>query len=231
MSRFVASMVMQMRAWHAAFVAIALLLTVVRPALAVAPQPPNRSLQDLTALFPSLEQLPAGMVLAEEGSLTASGLAATFSDPDDAAQVLETWGWSLNAYRVYVAGADAEPGTLTRLEISLHQFSTNLHVGCATCGASYALSYFARGRAVMLDQIEILAPGMRPCEAGMTAESGEEVTRYLRYGNLLIRTTAAMPKGDLGTAHYRTMAAAAAMEDVVLGNAGGSRQELAQTCQ
>ena len=107
------------------------------------------------ALFPSPEQLPAGMVLAEEGSLTASELAATFPDPADAAQVLETWGWSLNAYRVYVAdpNAGAESQTfLTRLEISLHQFSTNSMVGCATCGASYALSYFAHGRAVMLDQ-------------------------------------------------------------------------------
>ena len=114
---------------------MALVLTMAHPTLAETPQKtpsPSRSLEDLVALFPSPEQLPAGMVLAEEGSLTASELAATFPDPDDAAQVLTTWGWALNAYRVYVADPSAgSDDQLTRLEISLHQFSTNSMVGCA----------------------------------------------------------------------------------------------------
>jgi hypothetical protein len=192
---------------------------------------PSRSLDDLMALFPSPEQLPEGMVLAEEGSLTASELAGTFADPADAAQVLKTWGWSANAYRVYVADPDAGPETPTRLEISLHQVSTNSMVSCATCGAAYALSYFADGRAVMLDQGQSLAPGMGPCEAAIIGENGEEVTVYRRYGNLLIRVTAAMAKGYWATVYYFTMPAAFATAGAVMQKARGSVQELAQTCQ
>ena len=222
-----------MKAWHAVFVGIALVLTMAHPTLADTPQKtpsPSRSLQNLMALLPSPEQLPAGMVLAEAGSLPASEIAATFPDPDDAADVLREWGWAVNAYRVYVAGTGAGPDRLTRLEISLHQFSTNSMVGCATCGASYALSYFAHGRAVMLDQGEILDPGMRPCEAELSAAYGEEVTRYLRYGNLLIRVTGAAPKGHWLTAYYFTMPVAFATAAAVMENAGGSVSELDQTC-
>jgi hypothetical protein len=232
--------------WTAAIVAIALVLTVAKPTTAESPPTPSpsRTLPDLMALFPSPEQLPAGMVLTEEGTRTAAEIAATFPDPTDAAQVLETWGWSLNAYRVYVAdpNAGADPRTfLTCLEISLHQFqfSTNSMAGCATCGASYALSYFAHGRAVALDQIEILAPGMRPCEAMVTGEGEQsvqttqettettETTVYLRYGNLLIRVTATMPRST----YHITLAEAVATAGAVMGNAGGSLHELDQTCQ
>ncbi len=133
--------------------------------------------------------------------------------------------------RVYVPGKNAGPDTLTRLEISLHQFATNSLVGCATCGAAYALPYFAHGRAVILAQIEVLAPGMGPCEAERTAADGEEVTEYLRYGNLLIRVTAAKPKGQWASVSSFTMPAASAVANAVMQNAGGSAQDLAQTCQ
>jgi hypothetical protein len=197
----------------------------------VAPQPPNRSLQDLVALFPSAAQLPAGVVLAEQGTRTAAEIAATFPDPADAAQVLETWGWALNAYRVYVAGPTAGPSTPSRLEISLHQFSMNATVGCATCGASYALSYFAHGRAVMLHQVERLALGMGPCDAEIASANGNEVTRYLRDGNLLIRVTAAMTNAPAANAYYLALAAATSTAISVVNNAGTTAYELDQTCQ
>lgn len=176
-----------MKAWKAVAIGIVLVLTIAGPIAAEVPPTPSRSLPDLMLLFPSSLQLPAEMVLAEEGERSAAEIAATFPDPDDAADVLRLWGWSFNAYRVYVAGAGAGPETPDRLEVSLHQFSTNT-------GAAYALSYFAHGRAVLLDQAEGPTSQLRPCEA--VVSGGSEVTRYLRFGDLLVRVTSAMKVGS-----------------------------------
>src|SRR5215216_451806 len=136
---------------------LALILILPDPALAEWPDP-GRSLDELQELFPSAEQLPAGATLVEEGTLTLDEVAAGFPDPDDARQVLTDWGWARNVYRVYVIDPAAAPRSNTaipapdRLEISLHQFATSSTIGSATAGASYALPYFAHGRAVMLGQ-------------------------------------------------------------------------------
>src|SRR5918994_4290641 len=100
-----------MKAWHAALVGILLALTTAHPTVAEIPAAPSRAQSDLVWLFPNFAQLPAGMVLAEEGSRGAAEIAATFRDPVDAAQVLTTWGWVFNAYQTYVAGPGAGPQT------------------------------------------------------------------------------------------------------------------------
>lgn len=198
------------------------MLIMARPALAETPPTPSHTPQELASLFPSSAQLPAGMVLEDEGSRSADEIVATFPDPDDAAHVLQVWGWSFNVYRVYVAGIGAEPETPTRLEVSLHQFSTNI-------GAAYALSYYAHGRAVMLDQAEGLIPGLRPCEAEVSR--GSEVTRYLRYGDMLVRVTTTMPEAPSESTYYLALRSATAMAFAVMENAGGSLRELDQTCR
>ena len=210
------------KAWHAAFVAISLVLTLARPTLAESPPVLFRSQSDLVLLFPNFAQLPAGMLLADEGSRGAAQIAATFRDPGDAAQVLTTWGWTFNAYRNYVAGPGAGPATPARLEISFHLFASNT-------GAAYALPYFAHGRAVMLDQQEGPIGFLRPCEAALTGD--REATRYLRIGNLLVRVTAVMPNTAPAQAYYLALDAATNVAYTVLGNAGGSAGELDQTCQ
>ena len=64
----------------------------------------------------------------------------------------------------------------------------------------------------------------------ISKNGAEEVTRYLRYGNLLIRVTAAMPKGHSATAYYTTMPSASTTASAVMQNAGGSVQEIGETC-
>ena len=108
-----------MKAWHAALVGMMLLLTFARPTLAEIPAAASQPVANLVFLFPNFAQLPAGMVLVEEGSRSEAEIAATFRDPIDAAQVLTTWGWTFNTYRIYVAGPGAGPETPTRLEVSL----------------------------------------------------------------------------------------------------------------
>ena len=211
-----------MKAWHAALVGIMLALTIARPTLAEIPAASSQPLSDLGLLFPNFAQLPAGMVLAEEGSRGAAEIAATFRDPVDAAQVLSTWGWTFNTYRTYVAGPGAGPETPARLEVSLHQFASNT-------GAAYALPYFAHGRAVMLDLQEGPTGLLRPCEAAVTG--AREATRYLRIGDLLLRVTAVMPNAAPANAYYLALGAATDVAYAVLGNAGGSAQELDQTCR
>ena len=98
-----------MKTWHAALVGIMLLLTFTRPTLAEIPAASSQPLSNLVFLFPNFAQLPAGMVLAEEGSRSAAEIAASFRDPIDAAQVLSTWGWTFNTFRTYVAGPGAGP--------------------------------------------------------------------------------------------------------------------------
>lgn len=211
-----------MKAWHSALVGILLALTIARPTLAEIPAVSSQPMSDLVLLFPNFAQVPAGMVLAEEGSRSAPEIAATFRDPMDAAQVLATWGWTFNAYRTYVAGPGAGPETPARLEVSLHQFASNT-------GAAYALPYFAHGRAVLLDQQEGPVAFLRPCEAAVTG--AREATRYLRVGDLLVRVTAAMSNAAPANAYYLALGSATDVAYAVLGNAGGSAQELDQTCR
>jgi len=211
-----------MKAWHAALVGMMLLLTFARPTLAEIPAAASQPVANLVFLFPNFAQLPAGMVLVEEGSRSEAEIAATFRDPIDAAQVLTTWGWTFNTYRIYVAGPGAGPETPTRLEVSLHQFASNT-------GAAYALPYFAHGRAVLLGLQEGPVGFLRPCEAAVTGT--QEATRYLRIGDLLVRVTAVMPNAAPANAYYLALGSATDVAYAVLGNAGGSAQELDQTCR
>ena len=211
-----------MKAWCAALVGIAVVLTFARPALAEIPAAAAQPLSNLGFLFPNFAQLPAGMVLVEEGSRSAAEIAATFRDPVDAAQVLATWGWTFNTYRTYVAGPGAGPDTPARLEVSFHQFASNT-------GAAYALPYFAHGRAVMLGLQEGPVGFLRPCEAAVTGNL--EATRYLRIGDLLVRVTAVMPNTAPSNAYYLALGSATDVAYAVLGNAGGSAQQLDQTCR
>ena len=211
-----------MKAWQAALVGLVLALTTAQATLAEIPAAPSRAQSDLVWLFPTFAQLPAGMVLAEEGPRGAAEIAATFRDPVDAAQVLTTWGWVFNAYQTYVAGPGAGPQTPARLEVSLHQFASNT-------GAAYALPYFAHGRAVLLGQQEGPTGLLRPCEAAVTG--AREATRYLRIGDLLVRVTAVMPNAAPANAYYLALGAATDVAYAVLGNAGGSAQELDKTCR
>jgi hypothetical protein len=210
-----------MKAWGATLLGLALGLTLAYPALAQLPPDPVRSPAQLQQLFPSTTQLPAGMVLADAGSHNADQIAATFPDPQDAAQVLATWGWVGSAYEVYVAGPGAGPDTPAQLEISLHQFSTNT-------GAAYALPYYAHARAVLAQQTEGPVTQLRPCEAAVSGAS--DVSRYVRDGDLLIRVTATMPDAARANAAYLALSVATDVAFAVLGNAGSSARELDQTC-
>ena len=208
-----------MKVWQALLVAIALLWAGAGPALA---QVPPRTLADLQVIFPTAGQVPPGMVLTAQGSRSAAEIAASFPDPVDAGSVLATWGWSVNAYQDYVAGSNAGPETPARLEVSLHQFTSNT-------GAAYALPYYAHGRAVALQLMEGAPAQLGPCEAVVYGNG--EATRYLRHGDLLVRITAVMPAPIQENSDYLALVAATDVAFIVLGRAGGTVRTLDLTCQ
>jgi hypothetical protein len=181
--------------WFASLIGLALILALVQP---VAGQNSTRTDVALTALFPTPAQLPAGAVLVEEGARSLDEIAGTFPDPADARQVLTTYGWAENAYRVYTVPApvtNTPTGGPLRLEISLHRFALGEPgpmYGCSACGAAFALPYFAHGRAVLLGQQEVIDLGTSPCELEVVGTGSVEFTfaikqqEYLRSLRTLI---------------------------------------------
>src|SRR5215207_4422620 len=100
------------------------------PALAVDATEPAERDRDISAqtlplleLLPTQAQVPAGLVLADEAERSKEEVMAALGGTEEAAQLLDDWGWSGNAFRDYIADADAPPqsGT-TFLNVSVHRF-------------------------------------------------------------------------------------------------------------
>jgi hypothetical protein len=78
----------------------------------------------LLDLLPTQEQVPAGLVLANEAERSRAEVVTALGGTEEAAQLLEDWGWSGNAFREYVADASGVvPGGTTFLNVSVHRFA------------------------------------------------------------------------------------------------------------
>lgn len=126
------------------------------------PAEPDRdiSAQTLPLLdfLPSQEQVPAGLVLADEAERSKQDVAAALGGTDEAFQLLDDWGWSGNAFRDFVLPQDAEPGPggTTFLNVSVHRFAD-------AASAANALIYFS-------DQV-VISQGLQDVEAPVVGES------------------------------------------------------------
>lgn len=137
-------------------------------------------------LLPIAADVPEGLVVTDETSLTTiEEVVGGFSDPEDAAVQLETWGWVENASRTFGLsdGAAVPESGLTFLYVSVHQF------GSAEA-AQEALTYFA-------DDLTA-ASGLEPAETEEVGEvsrglvqSNEDGTSvgalYVQQGSFLLR--------------------------------------------
>jgi hypothetical protein len=126
----------------------------------------------------------------DEGATTLEALAAGFPDPDEATELLLSWGWQGNTYR-YFAADDPGPDAAGWVELSIHRFAS-------VDAAVAALPYFAAGRAAMLGLSPTAIELFGDQSEALTgpAYNGREMTIYARRGNLLIRATAIAPDGD-----------------------------------
>lgn len=146
-------------------------------------------------LLPTEEDVPAGLVTTDEARLTTiDEVVSGFSDPEDAAVQLETWGWVENASRTFELAEGAEPpaNNLTFLYVSIHQFGT-------VEAAQAALTYFA-------DDL-MASSGFEPAEAGDIGETarglvsqiegGAEIgALYVQQGPFLLRIGTTASEGE-----------------------------------
>ena len=78
----------------------------------------------LLELLPAQEQVPAGLVLVDEAERSKAEVVAALGGTEEAAQLLDDWGWSGNAFREFIADESAiVPGGTTFLNVSVHRFS------------------------------------------------------------------------------------------------------------
>lgn len=137
-------------------------------------------------LLPIAADVPEGLVVTDEASLTTiEEVVGGFSDPEDAAAKLETWGWVENASRTFGLsdGAAAPESGLTFLYVSVHQF------GSAEA-AQEALTYFADDltAASSLDPAETDEVGEMSRGLVQTNEDGTAVgALYVQQGSFLLR--------------------------------------------
>jgi hypothetical protein len=95
---------------------------------ATEPAAPDRDISAQTLplldLLPSQEQMPAGLILVDEAERSKEEVIAALGSTEQAAQLLDDWGWSGNAFRDFIADEDAPPpsGT-TFLNVSVHRFA------------------------------------------------------------------------------------------------------------
>jgi hypothetical protein len=95
---------------------------------ATEPAEPDRDISaetlPLLELLPTQEQVPAGLVLVDEAERSKEEVIAALGGTEEAAQLLEDWGWSGNAFRDFIADDTAvPPGGTTFLNVSVHRFA------------------------------------------------------------------------------------------------------------
>jgi hypothetical protein len=101
------------------------------PAVAVDATEPAEPDRDISAetmplleLLPSQEQVPAGLVQVDEAERSKEEVIAALGGTEEAAQLLDDWGWSGNAFRDFIADDSAVlPGGTTFLNVSVHRFA------------------------------------------------------------------------------------------------------------
>lgn len=148
--------------------------------------------QPLVELLPTAGDLSADLVQSEDRARTLSEQAAMFANASEMTQLLTQWGWQENVFRVYQStiptGSGAPSATI---DVSLTRFA-------APDGAAAALPAFLEDRAAVLGESEV----QRPLQLGeetraLTGQTpqGDDVTLYVRQGNLLLRVSVTTLQG------------------------------------
>lgn len=95
---------------------------------ATEPAEPDRDISAQTMplldLLPTQAQVPAGLALVDEAERSKAEVVAALGGTEEAAQLLDDWGWSGNAFRDFIADDSAVvPGGTTFLNVSVHRFA------------------------------------------------------------------------------------------------------------
>ena len=134
------------------------------PAAASEPTAPPEPDRDISAqtlplldFLPTQSQMPQGLILADEAERSNAEVLAALGGTDEAAQLLDDWGWSGNAFREFIADeANPSPNGTTFMNISVHRFAD-------PASAANAMVYFS--------DFVIFEQGLQEVEAPAIGES------------------------------------------------------------
>lgn len=148
--------------------------------------------QPLVALLPTAGDISADLVQSEDRSRTLDEQASMFANAGEMTQRLTDWGWQENVFRVYQSTIPTSSGAPSAtIDVSLTRFASSE-------GAAAALPVFLADRAAVLGESEV----QRPLHLGdetraLTGETaqGDDVTLYVRQGNLLLRVSVTTLQG------------------------------------
>src|SRR5215217_848777 len=95
---------------------------------ATKPAEPDRDISaqtlPLLELLPTQDQVPTGLILVDEAERSKEEVIAALGGTEEAAQLLDDWGWSGNAFRDFIADEDVPPESGTSfLNVSVHRFA------------------------------------------------------------------------------------------------------------
>jgi hypothetical protein len=142
----------------------------------------------LLAFLPTQEQVPAGLVLTAEAERSKAEVVDSLGGSDEAAQLLDDWGWSGNAFREFTGDeANAAPGAMTYLNVSVHRFAD-------AASAANALTFFS-------DQV-IFGQGLQEVDAPAVGEAARLLVGapvavlYVQDGPILYRFGASASGAD-----------------------------------
>ena len=184
---------------------------------ATEPAEPDRDISAQTLplldLLPTQDQVPAGLVMVDEAERSKEEVIAALGGTEEAAQLLDDWGWSGNAFRDFIADKDDPPPSETSfLNVSVHRFAD-------VESAANAMIFFS-------DQV-VFGQGLEEVEPPAIGESarllrgapdGVPLTvLYAQQGPIMYRVggSTESPDGD-PTADVLTVAG-----EIIAGQAGG----------
>ena len=148
--------------------------------------------QPLVDLLPTAGDISADLVQSEDRTRTLGEQASMFANASEMAQRLTHWGWQENVFRVYQSTIPTSSGAPSAtVDVSLTRFASPE-------GAAAALPAFLEDRAAVLQESEVQRPLQLGDETraltGQT-EQGDDVTLYVRQGNLLLRVSVTTLQG------------------------------------
>lgn len=149
---------------------------------------------ELMAMLPASDALPiTGLDSTEDSSLTEEAVVEALGGGRDAETKLNTWGWSGNATRQYVAPDPSvlDPSATTNISISLHGFGSDQ-------AAAEALTFYSD---VLINigyqEIEVGDIGATNRMMSQPQEDGGTlVALYVQQGPILYRIGGYSPAGD-----------------------------------
>lgn len=147
----------------------------------------------IAQILPTEDQVPIGLEIIDDGERTLQDVTSGFSDPEEATEMFEEWGWQRNVIRAFhtPAGAETGPNEIDGIYISIHELGS-------PDAAAEALDYSADIHQASGELVEQGHEGLGDSSRVLFGEEtyGNEITIYAQQGNVLIRLSANSPEGD-----------------------------------